>query len=170
MKYLLASDLHKLPKESILVDTCSGEYICHASETQTGWSPRSERPVKRRNGSISTKTAGNLKLGVSRNRFCDFLADPDSRSFSRFTLIFTGAGTSLVQTLLVNEMNLPRLRKHGPFFEFSLCLSRACLGRMFVFKYKRLKKTVFTHRFKRQGVDASCRNAKRRVLCELSFV
>eukprot|EP01046_Picozoa_sp_COSAG06_P070963 COSAG06_NODE_20084_length_809_cov_1.526761_1_plen_113_part_10 len=26
----------------------------------------------------------NLNLGVSRNRFCDFLADPDSRSFSRF--------------------------------------------------------------------------------------
>jgi hypothetical protein len=25
-----------------------------------------------------------LNFGVSRNRFCDFLADPDSRSFSRF--------------------------------------------------------------------------------------
>jgi hypothetical protein len=25
-----------------------------------------------------------VNLGVSRNRFCDFLADPDSRSFSRF--------------------------------------------------------------------------------------
>jgi hypothetical protein len=25
-----------------------------------------------------------LNLGVSRNRFCDFLADPDSRNFSRF--------------------------------------------------------------------------------------
>jgi hypothetical protein len=33
-----------------------------------------------------------LNLGVSRNRFCDFLADPDSRNFSRFTLILTGAG------------------------------------------------------------------------------
>ena len=30
------------------------------------------------------KTAGNLTLGVSRNRVCDFLADPDGRSFSRF--------------------------------------------------------------------------------------
>ena len=29
---------------------------------------------------------------MSRNRFCDFLADPDSRSFSRFTLLLTGAG------------------------------------------------------------------------------
>jgi len=28
-----------------------------------------------------------LNLGVSRNRFCDFLADPDSRSFSRFGAI-----------------------------------------------------------------------------------
>ena len=35
------------------------------------------------------KTARNLNLGVSRNRFCDFLADPDSdsRSFSRFGAI-----------------------------------------------------------------------------------
>jgi hypothetical protein len=28
-----------------------------------------------------------LNLGVSRNRFCDFLADPDSRNFSRFEAI-----------------------------------------------------------------------------------
>jgi hypothetical protein len=28
-----------------------------------------------------------LNLGVSRNCFCDFLADPDSRSFSRFLAI-----------------------------------------------------------------------------------
>jgi hypothetical protein len=35
------------------------------------------------------------------------------------------------------------LRKNGPFFEFlpSLCWSRACLGKMFVFTYKWLKKT-----------------------------
>jgi hypothetical protein len=36
---------------------------------------------------------------VSRNRFCDFLADPDSRSFSRFTLIFDGAGSWSLQIL-----------------------------------------------------------------------
>jgi hypothetical protein len=36
-----------------------------------------------------------LNIGVSRNRFCDFLADPDGRNFSRFTLIFTGAATQL---------------------------------------------------------------------------
>jgi hypothetical protein len=38
------------------------------------------------------------------------------------------------------------LRKNGLFFEFSLCLSRACLGKMIVFIYKWLKTTVFTHR------------------------
>ena len=27
--------------------TCSGEYICHASEIQTGWSPLSERSFER---------------------------------------------------------------------------------------------------------------------------
>jgi hypothetical protein len=39
-------------------------------------------PLK--NGWQWVKTARNLNIGVSRNRFCDFLADPDSRSFSRF--------------------------------------------------------------------------------------
>jgi hypothetical protein len=29
------------------LSTCSGEYICHASDIQTGWSPRSERPFQR---------------------------------------------------------------------------------------------------------------------------
>ena len=36
--------------------------------------------------------------------------------------------------------------KRSPFCLFSLCLSRACLGKMFVFIHKWLKKTVFTHR------------------------
>jgi hypothetical protein len=39
-------------------------------------------------------------------------------------------------------MRLPHLR-NGIFFEFSLCLSRACLGKMFVFMYKWLKNAVF---------------------------
>jgi hypothetical protein len=64
-------------------------------QIQTGWSLRSERSFERLNGSIRTKTARNLNIGVSRNRFCDFLADPDSRNFSRFTLMLTGAGTAL---------------------------------------------------------------------------
>jgi hypothetical protein len=42
-----------------------------------------------------------------------------------------------------------RLRKSParkrPFFEFSLCLSRACLGKMLVFIYKWLKKWRFSH-------------------------
>jgi hypothetical protein len=40
-----------------------------------------------KNGWQWVKTARKLNLGVSRNRFCDFLADPDSRSFSRFGAI-----------------------------------------------------------------------------------
>jgi hypothetical protein len=35
------------------------------------------------------------------------------------------------------------LRKTPLFFEFSLCLSRACLGKMFLFVYKWLKSGVF---------------------------
>jgi hypothetical protein len=42
-------------------------------------------PLK--NGWQWVKTARNLNIGVSRNRCCDFLADPDSRSFSRFGAI-----------------------------------------------------------------------------------
>ena len=34
-----------------------------------------------------------------------------------------------------------------PFFEFSLCLSRACLGKMFIFIYKWRKKTHSTNHF-----------------------
>jgi hypothetical protein len=61
-----------------------GEYICNASENQTGWSPHFERPFERRNAWIQPKTAGNLNLGVSRERFCDFLADPGSPKFQPF--------------------------------------------------------------------------------------
>jgi hypothetical protein len=35
------------------------------------------------------------------------------------------------------------LRENGTFFEFSLCLSRACLGKMMHFIYKWLKKCRF---------------------------
>jgi hypothetical protein len=50
------------------------------------WSPRFST-LRDKNGWVRAKTARNLNLGVSRNRFCDFLADPDSRSFSRFGAI-----------------------------------------------------------------------------------
>ena len=43
--------------------------------------------LRDKNGCVRAKTARNLNIGVSRNRFCDFLADPDSRSFSRFGAI-----------------------------------------------------------------------------------
>ena len=36
-----------------------------------------------------------------------------------------------------------QVRKTASFFEFSLCLSRACLGKMIVFIYKWLKNAVF---------------------------
>jgi hypothetical protein len=36
------------------------------------------------------------------------------------------------------------VRKTSSFFEFSLCLSRACLGKMIVFIYKWLQKAVFS--------------------------
>jgi hypothetical protein len=35
------------------------------------------------------------------------------------------------------------VRKTASFFEFSLCLSRACLGKMIVFIYKWRKNAVF---------------------------
>eukprot|EP01046_Picozoa_sp_COSAG06_P037656 COSAG06_NODE_4273_length_4410_cov_5.289754_7_plen_54_part_00 len=35
------------------------------------------------------------------------------------------------------------LRENGTFFEFSLCLSRACLGKIMHFIYKWLKKCRF---------------------------
>jgi hypothetical protein len=38
------------------------------------------------------------------------------------------------------------VRKTASFFEFSLCLSRACLGKMIVFIYKLLKNAVFAGR------------------------
>jgi hypothetical protein len=32
---------------TLVMSTCSGEYICNTSEIQTGWSPHSERPFQR---------------------------------------------------------------------------------------------------------------------------
>jgi hypothetical protein len=48
--------------------------------------------------------------------------------------------------------------KNGIFLEFSLCLSRACLGKMFVFIYKWLKNAVF-----RTGLAAAVLSARVRV-------
>jgi hypothetical protein len=49
---------------------------------------------------------------------------------------------------------LSHLRKNGPFYEFSLCLSRACVVKMFVCIYEWLEKTVFTHLHSRAIVQA----------------
>jgi hypothetical protein len=58
-----------------------------------------------------------------------------------------------------------RLRKNGPFLEFSLCLSRACLGKMIVFKYKwHRKKTVFTHRALYRYLAAAAAKRRRRTI------
>jgi hypothetical protein len=144
-----------------------------------------------------------LNFGVSRNRFGDFLADPDSRNFNRFyTNIdrsryvmahspgnnplmwkrqlfqhithgvkivdlfdfessISGKKTPLSHHLIVKMQSsfyqdrlgttigkalkkksgcvgytcdyVDPVGKTASFFEFSLCLSRACLGKMFVF-------------------------------------
>jgi ABC-type multidrug transport system fused ATPase/permease subunit len=77
----------------IIVYLLRSTLVYQPKDLNRDWSPRFST-LRDKNGWIRTKTTGNLNLGMSRNRFCDFLADPDSRSFSRFTLIFTGAGIS----------------------------------------------------------------------------
>jgi hypothetical protein len=64
--------------------------VYQPTDLNRDWSPRFST-LRDKNAWIGAKTAGNLNLGVSRNRFCDFLADPDSRSFSRF---YTNIGRS----------------------------------------------------------------------------
>jgi hypothetical protein len=49
----------------------------------------------------------------------------------------------LMVMVLVLVLVLVMLRENGLFFEFSLCLSRACLGKMMHFIYKWQKKPVF---------------------------
>jgi hypothetical protein len=44
----------------------------------------------------------------------------------------------------VGTLRIALCDKTASFFEFSLCLSRACLGKMFVFIYKWRKKTVLS--------------------------
>jgi len=49
--------------------------------------------------------------------------------------------------------------KNGIFFEFSLCLSRACLGKMIVFIYKWLENAFFS-----QGCNAHATSVSSRTL------
>jgi hypothetical protein len=51
--------------------------------------------------------------------------------------------------------------KTASFFEFSLCLSRACLGKMFVFIYKLLKNAVFRRLERLSSVKRRCSRRKR---------
>jgi hypothetical protein len=51
----------------------------------------------------------------------------------------------------------PGLRKTPLFFEFSLCLSRACLGKMSVFIYKWRKNWRFSHHSR----GSACRPSRR---------
>jgi hypothetical protein len=60
--------------------------------------------LRDKNGWVRAKTARNLNIGVSRNRFCDFLADPDSRSFSRF-------GAIIMQFAVSKQHGFVRCRK-----------------------------------------------------------
>jgi hypothetical protein len=64
-------------------------------------------PLK--NGWQWVKTARNLNLGVSRNRFCDFLADPDSRSFSHFGAIIVQFSMQFSNCPAWQAVHLPAL-------------------------------------------------------------
>jgi len=86
---------------------------------------------------FSNTTAKAIGLGVIRNMlswYKDLPADLQSTVWA-FTLL--------------NEPGLGR--ENGNFFEFSLCLSRACLGKMIVFIYKWLKNAVFRRGRRRWG-------------------
>jgi hypothetical protein len=65
-----------------------------------------------------------LNIGVSRNRFCDFLADPDSRSFSRFGAIIMqfAVFTPTIYRLSVNDVALDLTARHC---HSSCCVSSA---------------------------------------------
>eukprot|EP01046_Picozoa_sp_COSAG06_P031831 COSAG06_NODE_3132_length_5805_cov_85.931300_9_plen_87_part_00 len=77
--------------------------VYQPEDSNRDWSPRFST-LRDKNGWIRAKTAGNLNFGVSRNRFCDFLADPDSRSSAVFTLLMlNGAGAMIEPSQRSNE-------------------------------------------------------------------
>jgi hypothetical protein len=68
----------------------------------------------------------------------------------------------LIPTCLFHDTSTSQVRKTAPFFEFSLCLSRACLGKMIVFVYKWLKNAVFRRwKFVRSGAKPAARKKKK---------
>jgi hypothetical protein len=58
-------------------------------------------------------------------------------------LRFVFCGLFSAGILNSKKQQLQEVRTTACFFEFSLCLFRACLGKMFVFIYKWLKNAVF---------------------------
>jgi hypothetical protein len=77
------------------------------------WSPRFST-LRDKNGWVRAKTARNLNIGVSRNRFGDFLADPESRSFSRFGAIIMQFAVGLCwETIALHNM---QAQKRGSLF------------------------------------------------------
>jgi hypothetical protein len=76
-----------------------------------------------------------LNIGVSRNRFCDFLADPDSRSFSRFGAIIMQFAVQVRNKrkhkeghdYSINQHEYRTLFKTGVFFDHSVVnVAQAC--------------------------------------------
>ena len=59
-----------------------------------------------------------------------------------FVLVTSDHGYNLGNHMLATAKMQVRKTAHL-FFEFSLCLSRACIGKMIVFIYKWLKNAVF---------------------------
>jgi hypothetical protein len=70
-----------------------------------------------------------------------------------FFIIISMYGTALLTVRCVwlcvassDTTHDEKVRKTASFLEISLCLSRACLGKMIVFKYKWLKNAFFAGR------------------------
>ena len=108
-------------KPSSRLRTTNCIIIGHFSAFEFDWSPCfSRRRLK--NGWQWVKTARKLNLGVSRNRFCDFLADPDSRSFSRFGAIIMQFAVVLLCPGMVALITLPSLPIMSPMlYAIMLC-------------------------------------------------
>jgi hypothetical protein len=56
---------------------------------------------------------------------------------------FQRTGLLRIAAASEEEADAVMVRKTASFLEFSLCLSRACLGKMIVYTYKWLKNAVF---------------------------
>jgi hypothetical protein len=92
-----ASYWYRLNDDTTMVRTAN----CITTDHFSAFEPGLVAPfltLRDKNGWVGAKTARNLNTGVSRNRFCDVLADPDSRSFSRFGAIIMQVGQRFVHS------------------------------------------------------------------------